>query len=491
MRRWESFQVANRLKAAHHWVQVILILSLIIGINTLALNHFIRYDLTESHRFALSPETRAYLAEIREPVQIVVTIPEQSPRAEEQVLFRYVEQLLREYAYQSRRSGERLITVEYVDIYKDLARADELAREHGLDQVNAILVRSGDRRRLVRADELITFENRRPVAFTGEAALTSAIVEVIQDISQKLYFLTGHDEVAPSDPAPRSGLSRISRELQMRNYSLQQLDLTTVNAVPEDAAVLILANPGGALLPSEIDKIRSYLFDRAGRVLLWTGPGTETGMDALLAEWGIHLPDQVVIEPDPAFRETTGTLLIRNYGEHRITESLIRNQTFVLTGRARPVIPRSSLPGDERLHVIPLFATSADSWAESTPESAGPPAFDSGIDLPGPVPVAAVAERRASSQLGIKVPGGRLAVFGSSSLFANRHINSIGNVSLFFNTLNWMLDRDRMLVIPPRPVQTYQLELSQYQLRQIALLFLVVPGFLAVCGFLVYWIRQS
>jgi hypothetical protein len=490
MRLWESFQVANRLKQINHWVQVILIISFLFGLNYLALNHFVRHDLTRDHRFALSPETRAYLAELREPVRIVVTIPENSPRSEEVTLFRYTSQLLQEYAYLSRRDGQFQISVEFVDIYKELARAEVLSREFGLDQVNAVLVASDHRKRLIRPDELVRFVDRDPVAFTGEAALTSAIIEVTQQKAPRLYFLRGHRETPPDDTSPSTGLSEISRELQLRNVSLLPIDLTAVDTVPEDASAIVIADPRGPLRPSEVEKIRSYLIDRAGRAIIWLRPGVETGMDTFLAEWGIHLPPQSVIEPDPAFRESSGTLIIRNFVPHPVTDSLIQNQTSILLGNPRPVIPIRPSPPDERLRNTPLFASSNRSWGESS-QLASEATFSPDSDRAGPVPIAVVAERKASSQLGIEVPGGRLVVFGSPDLFSNQRVASLGNASLFFNTLNWMLDRDRMLAIPPRAVETYRIPVSQAQLRQIALLFLLVPGSLALLGFFISWIRKS
>lgn len=491
MRKTDTFQVANRLKLAHRWVQILLILSFILGINHLALRHFVRFDLTRDNRFALSPETRAYLRDIDQPLHIVVTIPKNSPRGEEQVLFRYVEQLLQEYTYQSRQKGDFLITTEFVDIYQDLARAETLSSRYGLDQPNSVLVLSENRKRLVRADELVQFSNREPVAFTGESALSSAIIEVTQETSPVLYFLQGHNEVPPDDPSPRNGLSQIANELQLRNFTIRLLDLTSVDKVPDDAAVLVIAHPKGPLLGSEIDKVRAFLSDRAGRVLAWTGPGFDTGLDPLLREWGVRLPDEVVIEPDPSFRETTGTLLVRNYGEHPITKTLIENQTFLVSSLPRPVLPAPPEPPDERLQFVPLFATSASSWSETTWRSDGDPSFNPETEIKGPVPIAFAAQRKADSALGISVPGGRLVLFGSPDLFSNNRVSSLGNVSLFFNTLNWMLDRDRMLVIPPRPVDTYRLSLSEEQLRRIAFLFLAVPGSIGLAGLLVYWLRKS
>ena len=491
MRFWESYQVVNRLKQANYWIQVLLIISFIFGLNYLALHHFKRFDLTRDHRYALSPETKAYLQEVRDPIRFIITIPENSPRPEERVLFRYTRQLLQEDAYQSRPDGEALIALEYVDIYKDLARADTLAREYGLEQINSVLVLSNNRKRLLRADELVEFTNRKPVAFKGEAAITSAIMEVTRERSPKLYFLSGHQETSPEDPSPQFGLSEISRELQMRNYSLSRLDLSAVSEVPRDASALVLADPRGPLLPSEVEKIRSYLSDRAGRLLAWFRPGIDVAMEPLLAEWGISLPRQFVVEPDPAFRDSGNTLLIRNYSPHPVTHSLIQNQTFVLSGGPRPVFPRPPSPPDERLALVPLLATSNTSWADSNLSSSSNPNFNEDTDAPGPIPIALAAERSASSQLGIKVPGGRLIVFGSVDLFSNQRVSSLGNVSLFFNSLNWLLDREQLLSIPPRPLESYQLALSQAQLKRIAYLFLSVPASITLLAFIVYWVRRS
>jgi ABC-type uncharacterized transport system involved in gliding motility auxiliary subunit len=286
-------------------------------------------------------------------------------------------------------------------------------------------------------------------------------------------------------------LSLIARELELRNFDAEPLDLTAVAAVPDDAALVVLADPKGPLRPSETSKLRSYLSDRAGRVMIWLRPGVDTGLDPLFTEWGLRLPDQMIVEPDPAYRESTGTLLIRNFGQHPITESLIANQTYALAGLARPVLPAPPLPADERLHFVPLFAASGTSWGETAYRDSNPPQFNPDIDLTGPVPIAVAAQRRASSQLGINVPGGRLLVFGAPDLFANQRVTALGNRALFFNSLNWLLDRDRLLTIPPRQFETYRLSFSQEQLRRIGVLFLLVPASLALCGFLVHWIRQS
>lgn len=491
MRWYESFQYANRIQRLNRWLQIVLLLTFIGGLNFMAVHHFVRFDLSSQNRHALSPETRAYLTDLPRPVRIYVTIPPDSPRKEEDLLYRYTASLIDEFRYLSRQNQDFLISVQYVDIYKDIARAEELARQHGLDQANAVLVVAGDRRRLLPADELLRFENGQPVAFTGEAALTAAIVEVTSQQSPVLYFLTGHQETPPEDSHPQTGLSTLADELQLRNFQLRSLDLSQSKSVPADAAALILADPRGPLLQSERELLRSYLRQQNGRLMVWLRPAVQTGLRSLFAEWGLFLPDHQLIEPDPAYQQSSKGLLIRNFAEHPIMRTLMENQTFLRAEIARPVIPVRPSPPDERLTVSPLFASSASSWSEAAYQNQSTPTMDEGSDIPGPVPLAAVASRGAASQLGIKVAGGRIVAFGSPGLFSNERLPSLGNRTLFFHSLNWLLDREHRLAIPPRPIQTFQLAASQQQLHSLALLFCLVPSAVAFFGLLVHWIRRT
>jgi len=490
MKRWDDFKVVNRFRATNRWLQVLLILSLIGGVNFLGMQVYQRWDLTQNHRYSLSPETRAYLRDLSEPVEIIVTIRADSRRGEEKILFDYLENLLREYVYFTSREESAAVSVEFVDIYQDLERAEMLAREYGLEQPNTVIVRNGERRRFLRPDDLIEFEEMKPVRFRGEAALTSAILEITQNRAPVIYSLVGHGETGFNDPDPSRGLSRLGNELRLRNFVLRTLDLSQEEAVPEDAELVLLADPKGALLPTELDKLRTYLLDRAGRMIIFLGPGSRPGLDPLLREWGLQLNGGVVFEKDPASVDSGGSILLRNFGEHPVTESLIQNQTWLASGLLRPVLPSGQASSDDRLVLQPLAATSKKSWVETNPLTGNTPSFDPDADIPGPIPVAMLAERRAHDRLGINLPGGRLLVIGSGDLFANRRLASLGNVNFFFQSLNWLLDRDQWVGIPPRPVPQYQIALSQGQFRLVAITFLFFPVSILLLGFGIFLTRR-
>ena len=149
-------------------------------------------------------------------------------------------------------------------------------------------------------------------------------------------------------------------------------------------------------------------------------------------------------------------------------------------------------PLDDSIAVQPLIGTSATSWGERSYRQDIAFVYDPDTDLPGPLSVAAVSERQIPSQLGINIPGGRVVVFGTSDLITNNRIHALGNLTLFLNTINWMVDRDTMTNIAPRPIDQIQLVLSRDEIQRLRLTLLgFLPGMMALSGVIVYWIRRK
>jgi ABC-type uncharacterized transport system involved in gliding motility auxiliary subunit len=85
-----------------------------------------------------------------------------------------------------------------------------------------------------------------------------------------------------------------------------------------------------------------------------------------------------------------------------------------------------------------------------------------------------------------------LVVFGNTDLISNNRIGNFGNQSIMLNAVNWCLDRDTQLNIPARPIERFQLTLSQQDLSRLRYsLLLALPGAAALLGLLVYWTRRT
>ncbi|HKK18878.1 MAG TPA: hypothetical protein VJ952_09390, partial [Opitutales bacterium] len=173
-----------------------------------------------------------------------------------------------------------------------------------------------------------------------------------------------------------------------------------------------------------------------------------------------------------------------------ITDLLVEYQITALFGQPRPVRTDPASMNNERIKVNQIVGTSDQSWAERDYRTQDPIVFDEGRDLRGPISIATISTRSAGSDLGINIPGGRLAVFGNSDFISNNLLRAFGNRTLFFNTLNWALSKNNLLNIATRPLESYQIVMSERDLRKILLYFSIMPASVAVFGAFIFLIRR-
>lgn len=488
----DSFRAARWIRFTNLLLQAVLFLGLFGGLNYVAQNHLLRFDLTRNRRHSLSAETRSYLEQLERNVHITVTIMDDTDNDELNQVYRDISGLLREYAYFTQAGAKGRINVEYLDVYQSPRRAEEL----GLEQPNEVLLTCDDHRRILKIPEFYRTKERRREAFQGEAALTAAILDVSSPEKKKIYFLSGHGEMRTNDLDPVRGLSELQIELRHRNYDVLSLDLTLTHKIPDDAALLVAASPQGRYQPFEVELLRNFLTTRAGRLFLLLDPGRPHGLENLLFDWGVIVYDKVIFDFDPqSLTETNDVRLWRFLPDpdSRITDQLINNLLPVIVGPAWVVSDDLGRPEDDGLSVKKLIITSDAAWGEANYRQRVPPEYTPGQDLKGPLGVMVISERlKPANDLPLSVRGGRLAVLGTADLVTNNRIFNQGNLNLFLATVNWTVDRDTQLNIPARPIQLFALTLSQEELVRLRLLLLLaVPGIVAVLGTIVYWTRRN
>lgn len=488
--RFSEFRIARRFRALNRSLQILLSISLICALNFVSAKYFKRFDLTTTGTYSLAPESKAYLRELTEPVQIIVAMSNNPDSKEMSIVRSDLEKMLREYEYYGIKNGEKLVTVEFVDIYKQRKRAQELQNIYDITKNDQIIVASGDRSHNILLDELYDYDDGIKRGFSGERAFTSALLDVSAETTQKIYFLVGHGEMRLDDVDPLRGLSQLESFLRERNFELATIDLAVEDAVPADCSLIIAPSPQAGLLPEEVEKLRRYMSDRNGRMLVLVDPGRRHGMDDLFYDWGILTDDMAVLDPGPDFKAQGGDLIIRRFAKHPITDLLIEYQITALFGLPRPVRTDPASLDDERLQVTQIIGTSDQSWGERDYRSQGTASFDSMRDLSGPISIGTVATRSAGSELGISIPGGRIVVFGNSDFIANNSFSAFGNQTLFINSINWALDRKSLLNIPTRPLQSHQIVMSESGLKQMLAYFTILPAVAAGFGLFTFLLRR-
>jgi ABC-type uncharacterized transport system involved in gliding motility auxiliary subunit len=488
--RLNEFRLARRFRFINRGIQIALGISLILALNFIAAKYFKRIDLTESGSYTLAPESKAYIRELEEPVSIIVTIPKDPELPELQQIHQHLSKLLREYQAEGHRKGQTYIKIEYVDIYRQRQRAQELANQYNLTQENVILVTMGERKREIRQADLFEVKDNEIGGFRGEKVITSAIIDVASAGAEKVYFIVGHGEMRLDDVDPLRGLSQMESFLRERNYALATLDLSIEAQVPQDADLIVIPSPQANLLPIEVEKLRRYMSSRNGRMLVFIDPGRRHGLNELFYDWGVLADDYTVIDRGPDFRAQGGDLIIRRFAEHPITDLLVEYQITALFGQPRPIRTDPASVSDEQLRVEQIVGSSQQSWAERDYRSQQTLTYDPIRDLAGPISIATASTRSAGSELGITIPGGRMVVFGNSDFISNNRLGAFGNRTLFFNALNWTLTRNSLLNIATRPLESYQIVMSQRDLKSMLLYFATLPAATALLGLFVFLIRR-
>jgi hypothetical protein len=474
-------------------VAVVLMSATVLLLNVLVSRFPYRFQLRARSHVALSERTLGLLKGLQSEIEVTAFI------ASESALYDQVRVLLREYAYVASRLEGVSLTLESLDPRRDIARTRELARKYDVSAENVVVFSCGGRIKYVKIEDLARYEvsltdagvARKLIGFYGEQAFSSAILNVTQETTPVIYFVLGHGERDVENFGNQGGFSSIARSIRHDNMTVRRLQLAEHNAVPDDCAALVIAGPDRKFSEVEMRCVEDYLKNRHGRVMFLLDPSVDSGLSPLLDEWGVGLGVGVAAGLTFSGHE----LVIAAYGKHPITQAF-KNVTTMFY-MPRPVVTTDSARDErnghgeeDRARVTVLAATGKDGWIERD-LSQDPPRYDEGTDIRGIVSVA-VAVEKGPVGVDVEIQPTRLVVIGDSYFVSNAAMNSGvgGNTSFFLSALNWLVERESLLTVAPRPPTELRLEMSQQQWTQVFLLAVVmVPGAIALLGVCV-WLRR-
>ena len=458
---------------------LLLAIAIFAMLNYLSLRHYTRLHWSRDPYARLSDKSLQLLDSIADDIHIVALL---RPTHE---AYRSVSTLLQEYAARAPS-----VTLAFVDPDRDMARTEQLARQYRLAGSECIVFEVGGRHQAVSAENLLEYDG--PVSgtetprrvFRGEQLFTSVLFALTQASRPAVYFVQGHGERSPDQFDRRTGYSRIATRLRDENLEVELLNLGETQSVPSPCALMIIAGPSQSFSPYEITLVRDYL-NRKGRLLLLLDARIQTGLEPLLAEWGVGLGDDVVV--DESLTLSGRELHIATYPVHAITEPLqgLASVFFLPRSiRARPF----TVGGDKPL-VSELATCSPAGWAEFDPDAPAP-RFDSQVDIPGPVPVAVAIERGPIPGVHVQIRPTRLVLIGDSDFVSNGGLMG-ANADFFLNSVNWLLDRDELLALAPKTMDEHRLVMDAPQLQRLFWAVVVaLPALVAVLGLGVAWWRR-
>lgn len=462
---------------------VLLLAALLVIVNYFGWKYYKRFDWTSSQLYSLSDKTQKVLKGLKSDVDFIVFM---SP--EQRDLYQSTNELLQRYGAASRH-----VHVKTVDLEKNPVEAQALTQKFGVT-TQGVVVTSGNDKRVIATQDLAEIDSQsgepRITGFKGEQLFTSAILQLSEGRKPKILFTTGHGEHSLDDQSGH-GLSGAQQLLGRDNFDLSEWASLGQPAVPPGTDLLVIAGPTGSFVQPEIDALSAYL-NNGGRMLVMLDPtvspaGTglvDTHLEDWLGRYGIKVGQNIVVDPAsmlPFFGPET--IFIKSYGDHPVTKAFAGGGVPVLVSLARSA-GAGSAPG---IKVTNLLSTSPKGWGETDLAHLDKVGFDA-RDLPGPVPVGAVAESALTA------PGKRpmrLVVFGDSDFATNQLLQANqDNGLLLSNTLNWLVEREALLGIPPKKTEQVRLTLTGEEIRRIYLVVALLPILAVILGGVVFSRRR-
>ncbi|MBX6312752.1 MAG: GldG family protein [Isosphaeraceae bacterium] len=476
---------------------------LIVG-NVLAFKYGERpLDLTREGVFSLESLTVQQLKSLKQPVRFTVFSGNSrlALKQRERVI-----QLLELY----RAENPRMVRVEIIDEFNRPREFEELAKrvpdvlvsqagggvvvEYGEgEKPPHLVVRNLD---MFEAGPSASELGQLTSNFSGEDALTSALIRLREGKRTRIAFTTGHGEPSIHDVdyrKPGLGLLRtrleaIGAEILVHNPDREE--------IPSDVEVVLVVAPKSPFLPDAVDRLKAYAL-RGGHLVLLINGATKTGLEDWLKSYNVELAAEPIVDPLYRTRQNWPLAPIAGQSHHPIVEPLQRQAVIVpsatpldIVGMARPGTMTKAQPNPEAITTV-FLTTSPDSWAESDPNTL--PLDRDAKDRPGPLNVGVAVAEAPNAAKPLDEPSPRLVVFSSPYLADNPVVAfSPANLDLVLNAIQWLRGRPDLQGLSPRKHVSLRLTADPgLQARMVWL-----PTILALCallglGAMVYLARRD
>lgn len=412
-----------------------------------------QFDLTAEHSQTLTDQTVEIVQRIHQPVKVSVFFARGDPDRVSAA------SLLLRYRRLNRRIDFRLI---------DPAQAPAEAERLGIDPVFGGLA-------VMQDDHL------ERASTPTEQDMTAALARLLRGKPSSVCLTSGHGE-ASAESTLGDGFTSTASLLAQNGYRLQTIDLLTSSEVPSSCEAIIVANPTAPLGTAE-SGIGRYLA-AAGRALILADPASTVNLNDLLRPYGLGIERGIVLENDPDlhFPDDPARPVIVSYRSSLPFARRLPPAFF--PGAEAITMPNVHVSG---LSVAGLAQTSPRSYLEREPLQ---PSFDSKVDIPGPITLAAGAD--LSGNFEGKVRRTRVMVFGDVDFASNAFLNEAGNSTLLIRALDWAIIEEELVTVSANLPAVRPLELTEGRISYARFLLAgVVPGLFLLGGAGVWAARRS
>ena len=418
-------------------------------------------DVTSQKLYSLTDTTKNVVKNLEQDITIYVINSEDSADATVATTLQRYEQL------------SDHIRVEYVDplvnpnFYKNYA--DSVS-------TNSLIVESDDRAKVIDYYNLYESEfdyytySSSVTGYDAEGQITSAIDYVTNAELPVVYQIEGHGE---------SELETAFTEvIEKENVELLTINLLQYDAVPEDAACILLLAPTSDLSSDDADKIISYL-ENGGKAVISVNLTEEElpNFDRVLAAYGVTNTYGIVLESDRSYYYQSPYYLLPEIASTTVTSS------FATSGYIfAPYVMELLYDTENEDRTVEAFlTTSGNAYSKADPMTVETMEYTEG-DTQGLFNVGAMITEGDTE----------VAVLSSGYIFtesANSMVSGT-NSELFGNIIAQFAGKEESSSIEVKSYQLDNITVSQSGIILWGLILTVLlPLFVLVAG-IVVWIRR-
>ncbi len=478
-RRWSVSRLSTSIgvfSVGYIVVAVVLVLVVNLLVNQIPATYS-QIDCTYSKYYQITDDTKEVLAGLDQDVTIYCYV------AESEKSSYYIDKTLDYYDAASKH-----VTVEYIDpnAYPTFMEqySDETMNTASVAVVSDLRSRAIDFYALVEVGiDYSTYNYTYTYDVEGE--LTSAIQYVTMDEEDLpvIYEVTGHGETSMG--------STFSEALAKANITLNELTLLNEEAVPDDAAAIIINSPTSDFNEADAQKVIDYL--QAGGKALITGYYASQGLEnfeSILAAYDVSVVDGIVAENDmSSYYYQLGNYYIFPTIASTDYSSNAKSMTALLSvceGFAYP----DETDDDSTVSYTDILTTSDSAVSKVDYNNATTYAYEDG-DVEGPFTVGLAVEDTVDDDNTME-----LVLIGSPVLMDDTYDSAVsnGNSTLFTDIIsNFVGDVDLATsVIPSRSMYMDNLSIGTVTIYTFgAAIVVIVPIALLAAGIVVWAMRRK
>ncbi len=450
-----------------------IMLNLIIGMLDL------RLDLTPNKLFSLSETTVDILNELDKDVEIIGLFDDGTIASDR--VYKQVTDLLSLYDKYPR------VTVRYVDPDRNPGIINQLDPDGSLDLGKTdFVVRSTvngvEKKKKLEDNDLFEVEidqytfSRNTTGSNAEQGFTGAIKYVTSEYTPVVYFTEGHDEYDVN-----YYYANLKSYLERNNFLVKTINLMTVDKMPDDAELVIIASPKKDFSYAERDVLDNYFYNGGKAIFMFDYLENDPSFDQLndlLGKFNLAINYDKVKETDESrhLAQDPYTLVVdvkSNSIVPRAFNTLLKNsRSLTILKNVKDYITTTS-----------LITTSSTAVGEMVNKSRGE-------DLTGPLDIAVAVEYKGGQK------PSKIIAMGNSTFVNDSAIQVYGafystNVKFFLQAMNWMVERKDDIIVPTKSYDYNRFYPTQKQSTVMRwVLTVVFPLLILGTGLMVYLRRR-